>query len=114
MPPAHFLSCLLFVVMAFVAALSSSLPPSQLSHKELKPGFSGVDFETSPRMHEWAQVSRGPPTCACNPTQQHAVSPCVRQVSRAPRNTMHSVHFLLQPRNMGTIYEIADAVSDPE
>ena len=35
------------------------------------------------------------------------------QISRAPGHVMHDVHFALQPRNMDTIKEIADAVSDP-
>jgi hypothetical protein len=35
------------------------------------------------------------------------------QISRAPGDAMHPVHFALRARNMDKIKEIADAVADP-
>ena len=64
MAPARFLTRLLFLFSAVVAALSLPMPPSQRHHKEFKPGFWDTDFETSPHIQEWAQVIRSAPARA--------------------------------------------------
>ena len=99
-----------FSLLAVLAAAAS--PPHDRSdllktHKQFEPGIWSSEFETT-LVHEWSKVS---PTIS-------ALSSCwlgslFGQVSRAAGHASHPVSFALQARNMDTIREIANAVSDP-